>query len=74
MKTPTRPLCLGLEDAENEITMAIEQASNKHGLPCYLIEPIVSRILTRLQSGKKIELENAKREYEKQLEECNDEQ
>ncbi len=66
----TKPLILEIEEATQEITSAVELASSKHGLPCYLLEPIVADILTRLQNGKRTELENAKRSYEQQEEEA----
>lgn len=59
-----KPLCLILEDAEKEITTAVESVAKKNGLPCYLLEPIVAVILGRLQNGKRTELEDARRKLE----------
>lgn len=56
-----KPLCLELEEAENELNKAIEDISSKHGLPCYLLEYLVSDLLVRLQNGKKREIEEAKK-------------
>lgn len=62
-----KPLCLELEEAANELNKAIEQISARHGLPCYLLEYLVSDVLTRLQNGKRTEIENARRSYEQKL-------
>lgn len=62
-----KPLCLEIDEATKELNSAIEQISARHGLPCYILELLVSDVLTRLQNGKRIELENAKRTYEQQL-------
>ena len=61
-----KPLILELEEATQELTEAVERVSRDHGLPCYLLEPIVSELLTRLQNGKRKELEEAKKSYEAQ--------
>lgn len=64
---PTKPLCLELDEAEKELNATVEQIAAKHGLPCYLLEPLVADVLAKLQNGKRIELENAKRSYEQKL-------
>ncbi len=57
-----KPLCLELEEAEKKLNRFVEQLSKDHGLPCYLLEPIVSKVLARLENGKRLELEEAKKE------------
>lgn len=69
MDKPTRPLALEIEDAKKELSAFIEQLSAKHGLPCYLLELLMSDVLGKLQNGKHVELENAQRSYEQKLEE-----
>ena len=64
---PARPLALEMDDAEKEINEFIEQTAAKHGLPCYLLEPLVEKTLHRLQNGKRIELEKARQSYEIQV-------
>lgn len=59
-----KPLCLSLEEATKELNQAIESISSKHNLPCYLLEYLVSDLLTRLQNGKRKELEIAKKTWE----------
>lgn len=62
--TARRPLCLEIEDARKELTDAVEQISAKHGLPCYLLELILSDVLTRVQNGKRVELAEAQKSWE----------
>lgn len=64
-----KPLCLELEEASNELNKTIEDISNRHGLPCYLLVSIVSDLLARLENGKRRELEEAKISYENSLKE-----
>lgn len=59
-----KPLCLELDEATQELNQAVENISSKHGLPCYLLEYLVSDLLIRLQNGKRKELENAKKSWE----------
>lgn len=61
-----KPLCLELEEATNELNQTIERISREHNLPCYLLEPLVSDLLARLQNGKRAELEEARKSYEAQ--------
>lgn len=63
----TKPLCLELEEATNELNQAVEQISARHGLPCYLLEYLVSDVLARLRNGKRTEIESARRSYEQKL-------
>ncbi len=58
-----KPLCLELEEATNELNKAIEDISNNHGLPCYLLVHLVSDLLVRLENGKRRELEEAMNTY-----------
>lgn len=63
-----KPLCLEIDEATKELNSAVEQIASKHGLPCYLLELLVSDVLTRLQNGKRIEVEQARRKYEAEKE------
>ena len=64
---PTRPLALEIEDAKKELSAFIENLSTQHGLPCYLLELLVSDVLAKLQNGKHVELEKAQHSYELKL-------
>lgn len=61
-----KPLCLEIEEAKYELNRAIEDISSRHGLPCYLLTPLVSDLLGRLENGKRREIEEAKATYEAQ--------
>lgn len=63
-----KPLCLKIDEATKELNSAVEQIATSHGLPCYLLELLVSDMLTRLQNGKRIEIEQARRKYETEKE------
>lgn len=67
MNKPTRPLVLEIEDAKKDLNASIEQLSVKYGLPCYLLELLVSDVLSKLQNGKQKELEIAQQSYEQKL-------
>lgn len=62
-----KPLCLEIDEATRELNSAIEQISKAHGLPCYILELLVSDVLARLQNGKRVEIETARRSYEQQI-------
>lgn len=64
---PKKPLALEVADASKELVAAIEQIAAKHGLPCYIMEPLVANVLSRLENGRRVETENARRSYEQQL-------
>lgn len=70
---PTKPLCLVLDEAEKELNATVERIAATHGLPCYLLESIVYDVLVKLQNGKRVEIENAKRSYEEKLAEVSEE-
>ncbi len=67
MDKPTRPLALEIDDAMNELVASVEQIAARHGLPCYLMEPLVSVVLSRLENGKRKEIDNARTSYETKL-------
>lgn len=64
-----KQLCIILEEAEQELVAAVNGIIQKHNLPHYLVEPIVSKIHHQLIDGKRAELEAAKAEYAKPEEE-----
>ena len=56
-----KALVIVLSEAEQEMTEAVNAIMQKHGLPCYLMEPIAYKIHRKLYEGKANELENAKK-------------
>ena len=59
-------LALVLCDAEQELLDAASAIMQKHGLPCYLMEPLVDKLHRRISDGKTAEIAAAKRELEDQ--------
>lgn len=68
----TKPLALEIDEAARELNAAVNQISQNHNLPCYLLEMIVAEVLSKLQNGKRIEVENARITYEMQLKEADE--
>ena len=56
-----KALVIVLSEAEQEMTEAVNTIMQKHGLPCYLMEPIAYKIHRQLCDGKANELDNAKK-------------
>ena len=62
----SRNLALVLHEAEQEMTEAVTAIMQRHGLPCYLMEPMVDKLHRRISDGKTAEIAVAKRELEDQ--------
>ena len=63
---PERPFSLEHADAKNNIGNAITDAV-KRGVPCYLLEEILSGFLHQVRAGAESERKSAREKYEKQL-------
>lgn len=55
-----KALVIVLSEAEQEMTEAVNAIMQKHGLPCYLMEPIAYKIHRQLCDGKATEMAAAK--------------
>ena len=55
-----KELVIRVAEAEQETVAAVNSIMQKHGLPCFLFEPIVDRIHRQLIDGKTSELVAAK--------------
>lgn len=55
-----KELVIVLAEAEQEMVAAVNGIMQKHGLPCYLFEPIMDKIHRQLIDGKTAELAAAK--------------
>ena len=60
----SRNLALVLDEAEREVTAALNTIMQKHGLPCYLMEPIIDKLHRQINDGKAAEIAAAKKELE----------
>jgi hypothetical protein len=68
-KKPIRPFSLEYADAKSKIIRAINEATQIHGVPFYLLEEILSGVLNQVKECARLEKEKAMREYNKQLQE-----
>lgn len=66
---PSQPLCLAYDTARKEIFEAITFYINKHSIPPFLAETIVSEALGQVKNAAKAERERAQEFYERQLKE-----
>lgn len=57
-------LALVLDEAEGEATSALNAIMKKHGLPCYLMEPIIDKLHRQINEGKTAEITAARSEME----------
>lgn len=57
-----RPLILEIDEAKAEIIQVINNAIQVHGLPCYIVDMILSNISAQVKEGAKNELEMAKKQ------------
>ena len=55
-----KELVIRMADAEQETVAAVNNIMEKHGLPCFLFEPILDKIHRQLIDGKTAELAQAK--------------
>lgn len=55
-----RPLILEIDEAKAEIIQCINNAIQGHGLPCYIIELLLSDVMAQIKEGAKTELSMAK--------------
>ena len=62
-----KSLILEIDEAKSEIIWAINNAIQVHGLPCYLLLPIIETIYRDIQNGAQNELIMAKQQVEAQL-------
>lgn len=60
----SKNLALVLDEAEGEVTAALSTIMQKHGLPCYLMEPIIDKLHRQINDGKAAEIAAAKKELE----------
>lgn len=59
-----KALVITLSEAEQEAVEAVNTIMQKHGLPCFLFEPIIYKIYRQIVDGKASELAAAKQTKE----------
>ena len=55
-----KPLILDIDEAKTEMVTCINDIIQKHNLPFYIVEMVISNIHTQIQGMAKSELEMAK--------------
>ena len=58
--TSDHELVQRMAEAEEDTVLALNAIMQKHGLPCFLFEPIVYKIYRQVVDGKAAELAEAK--------------
>ena len=61
-----RPLVLRLREAKEQITATVNAVMQAQGLPCFLIEPIVTELLAQVRATAQAEYERAKAQTERE--------
>ena len=67
MNKPNKPFILGYAEAKNKIISAINDAIQIYGVPCVLLESVLSDALQTIKAGAKDEKANALNTYNEQL-------
>ena len=55
-----KPLILEIDEAKKELIQCVNNIIQVHGLPCYIIDMLLSDISTQIKEGAKNELAMAK--------------
>ena len=63
-----KPLCLRLEEAENEIAAVINRHKKEGALPCFLLEPILWKMYMQVAEGKRTEQMLVRKNYKEESE------
>jgi hypothetical protein len=51
-----KPLILEIDEAKKELTQCVNYIMQEHGLPCYLVDMLLSNIAAQIKEGAKNEL------------------
>ena len=55
-----KPLVITLNETKADFISVVNKAIQQNNLPCYLIEPILSEVLSQVRDGAKNELQMAR--------------
>lgn len=61
-----KPIILVAEEFKTEITQMINKAIQQNGLPCYIIDMILTELRTQIKEGAKYEIETALQQFQQQ--------
>lgn len=63
----TKPFALEYADAQSEIIAAVNKATKEHGIPCFLLLPMIDNITQQLRIGANAEKAEAEYTYNEQM-------
>lgn len=55
-----KPLILEMDEAKQELTQCVKDILQKHGLNCYLIEPMMAELYAQIKATARNELAQAR--------------
>jgi hypothetical protein len=64
---PLRPFSLEYDEAKSKIYRAVNEATQLHGVPCYLLEGVINEVSRQVKEQADLEREQARRTWEKRL-------
>ena len=59
-----KSIILEMDEAKQELVQCVNEILRKHGLNCYLIEPMFAELYTQIKASAKNELAQAKAEMD----------
>lgn len=74
MKKETKPFSLDYAEAKRKVVNAVNEATQVHGVPFYLLEDVLENILCQVKQCAENERRNAQVSYEKQIAESKKEE
>lgn len=63
-----KPLILEMDEAKRELTQCVNDILQKHGLNCYLIEPMFAELYSQIKACAQNELAQARAQIDAQTE------
>lgn len=63
VQTPERPFAMEYVGAKNKIVNAVNEAIRVNKIPCYLLESVLSDILSQVRESAKKELERVEKDF-----------
>lgn len=64
-----KPIILRIEDAKQELTQSVGDILQKHGLNCYLLEPMFAELYAQVRASAQNELMQARAQMSAEVKE-----
>ena len=62
-----KPIILAMDEAKRELVQCVNNILEKHGLNCYLIEPMFAELHTKIKATAQSELAQARAQQNKTI-------